>query len=191
MSCLVIVNGPMELWWAPVGTAFPDVDNDPAASSFVLIGTSGDENYDEDGVTIELNQTMEYFRPLGSTFPKCAFRTEQEVLVSVTMVDLSLAQLRAAMNFNSVSLDAGPPQTRAIDLDYGVEVQDVALLIRGTGKSPELAGANIQFELNRVVEQAAHSLEFVKGAPAGVELEFMALLDATGAIGQIIAEEPT
>jgi hypothetical protein len=187
---LEIVFGPMELWWAPVGTAFPDVDDDPTGT-FTLIGTSGDVNYHEDGVTVDLSQTIEYFTPLGSTVSKCAFRTGQEIMVSVTMVDLSLAQLRVALNLNSVTNDAGPPQTSAIDLNYGIEVSEMALLVRGTGKSPELAGANVQFELNRVVEQASHSLSFVKGEPAGVLLEFRALIDTSGDVGQIIAEEPT
>lgn len=191
MACLEIVNGPMELWWAPVGTAFPDVDTDPSGT-FTLIGTSGDENYHEDGVELEFDQTYEFFRPLGSTHRKCAFRTEQNVIARVTLVDLSMDQLRVGFNLATVTDDtSGALGTKAIDLDYGIEVEEMALLVRGTGKSPELDGTNLQFELNRVVEMASHTLSFVKGEPAGVELEFLALVDTNGNVGQIIAEQAT
>jgi len=189
MACIEIVNGPMELYWAPVGEPFPDVDVAPAGN-WVFVGSSGALNYDEDGVVLQMEQTIEYFRPLGSTHNSCAFRTEQEILVTVTMVDLSLDQLRIGMNLNATAALVGPPATLEIDLDYGTVVNDMALLVRGDTKSPELAGGGLQVELNRVVEQASHELEFIKGEPAGVELEFMALVDSAGLIGKIIAETP-
>ncbi len=188
MARIELVNGPIELYWAAVGTVFPAVDAAP--STFTLVGTSGDENYAEDGVSINLDQTLEIFRSLGSAHPIHPFRTEQEITVTVTLHDLKLDQLRVAMDLLATTDAAGPPSTRAIGLDYGLSVSDVALLVRGTGKSPELAGANIQFEINRAVEMGAHELSFVKGEPVGLELEFLALLDDNGALGQIIAVKP-
>lgn len=187
MASIEIVNGPLELYWAPVGEAMPNVDAAPAGN-WALIGTSGDDNYHEDGVIIDLEQTMEVFRPLGSTIAKCVFRTEQDIRVRVTMVDLNLTELRVALNLNAVTTDAGPPSVSQVNLDYGIPVDDMALLCRGTGNSSEFATGNLQFELNRVVEVASHELAFVKGEPVGVELEFQALQDDSGNVGQITVQ---
>lgn len=185
-ECLEIVTGPMELWWAAVGTTMPDV-NDDAATGFTKIGTSGDENYTEDGVSVQMDQTIEFFRSLGSAHRICAFRTEQDILVTVTMADLSLAQARLAFNQNAVTTDT-TPDIDILDLDLGLAVQDIALLVRGTGNSPGFAGANMQFELNRVVEIGAHEYNFVKGEPVGVQFEFAALLDDSGNVGRLVVE---
>lgn len=185
-ACLEIVTGPMTLWWAAVGTAMPDVDDD-AATGFTKIGTSGDQNYTEDGVSIIMDQTLEFFRSLGSAHRICAFRTEQDVSVTVTMADLTLAQVRLAMDLNAVTTDT-TPDINILDLDYGLSVSDFALLVRGTGNSPGFAGANVQFECNRVVEMASHELSFVKGEPVGLEMEFALLLDDSGNVGRFVVE---
>ena len=187
-ACLEIITGPMTLYQAPVGTAMPAIDVDPTGAGFTQIGTSGDENYHEDGVSVLMDQTLEFFRSLGSTHRICAFRTEQDISVTVTLVDMDLAEVRIAMNQNTVTVDAGPPAIESIDLDFGTSVEDLALLVRGEGNSPEFAGANLQFECNRVVEMAAHEYSFVKGEPVGIELEFALLLDDSGNIGRLVAE---
>ncbi len=185
-ECLEIVTGPLTLWWAPVATAMPAID-DAAVTAFTKIGTSGDQNYTEDGVSIQMDQTLEFFRSLGSAHRICAFRTEQDISVTVTMADLTMAQVRLAMNQNAVTTDT-TPDINILDLDYGLAVEDIALLIRGTGNSPEFAGANLQFECNRVVEMGSHELSFVKGDPVGLELEFALLLDDSGNVGRLVAE---
>lgn len=187
MASLEIVNGPMTIYWAPVGEAFPLVDAAPAGN-WVVLGTSGDKNYHEDGVIVQMDQTLEYFTPLGSTIAKCAFRTSQEISVLVTMVDMSLDEVRVAMNQNVVTIDAGPPPTKTLDLDYGTAVDDIALLVRGDAKSPEVAAGGVQFEFNRVVEQASHALAYVKGEPVGLEMEFRGLLDDSNLLGNYVAE---
>ena len=185
-ECLEIVTGPLELWWAAVGTAMPAVDDD-AATGFTKIGTSGDENYHEDGVTIQMDQTLEFFRSLGSAHRICAFRTEQDISVTVTLVDMTAAELRVGFDLLAVTTDT-TPDINILDLDYGLSVSDLALLVRGTGNSPEFAGANMQFECNRVVEMGSHALSFVKGEPVGVELEFALLLDDSSNVGRLVLE---
>lgn len=178
-----ILNGPLELWFAPTGTAFPGVDDDPSLS-FTLIGSSGDKSYTEDGVVVSIDSTTEEFTPLGGVFPRRAFITNRSLAVTVTLADLSLDQVRLAFNQNVVTTNVND---REISLDGGVELNCFALLIRGTGKSPEVEGDNMQFELFQVREAGSQEITFVKGEPAGVALEFLALDDPTNGVGVLRA----
>ncbi len=186
MSDLNIVNGPLSLYFAAVGTAFPLIDDDPP-TGFTLIGTSGAKNYMEDGVAIAMNQSIETFRGLASTTALKAFRTEEDVVITVTMADLTLAEVRRALNENAVTNTAaasGIPGTDEIRLDRGVDVNTIALLIRGIGKSAQFDTGNLQFEFDKVYEGGSQELTFVKGEPAGVLLEFHALEDDNGDVGR-------
>jgi len=185
---LEIINGPLALWWAPVGEAFPDIDAAPAGN-WVVIGTSGADNYTEDGVALAFDKSFEVFRGLGNTYPLKSFITETDAFVRVAVADMSLAQVRLAFNQNAITVDAGPPSIEHISLDVGTELNEMALLVRGTSKSPQLAGGNLQFELNRVVETGSHEMTFVKGDAAAVDMEFRILLDDAGAVGRIVVEE--
>ncbi len=190
MSDLNIINGPLSLYFAAVGTAFPLVDDDPP-TGFTLIGTSGAKNYTEDGVSVAMNQSVEEFRGLGGTIPLKAFRTEEEVIVTVQMADLTLAEVRRALNENAVTNTAaasGIPGSDEINLNRGVDVNSIALLVRGLGKSPQFATGNLQFELDKAYESGSQELTFVKGEPAGVLLEFHALEDDSGNVGRLLVQ---
>lgn len=186
MSDLNIITGPLSLYFASVGTSFPLVDDEPP-TGFTLIGTSGAKNYMEDGVAVALNQSIETFRGLGSTTALKAFRTEEDLVITVQMADLTLAEVRRALNENAVTNTAagsGVPGTDEIRLDRGVDVNTIALLIRGIGKSAQFETGNLQFEFDKVYEGASQELTFVKGEPAGVQLEFHALEDDNGNVGR-------
>lgn len=190
MSDLNIINGPLELFFASVGTAFPLVDDDPP-TGFTLIGTSGEKNYTEDGVSASFNQTVEVFRGLGSTTALKAFRTEEDVVITVTMADLTLAEVRRAFNENAVSntsASSGIPGKDEINIDRGVTVNTIALLVRGIGKSPQFEGGNLQLELEKVYESGSQELTFVKGEAVGVLLEFHCLEDDNGLVGRLVAQ---
>lgn len=180
-----LVTAPFELWWAPSGSAFPAVDTAPT-SPFTLIGTSGARNYTEDGVTVAWEVTTEDVNVLGDIDPVCVIVTARDMRVRVTMLDHSLDQLRVALNLNTVVTDPGPPSTSEISLDTGSDLTTFALLVRGEGKSPELAGANVQWEFDPVIEVAAKELTYIKGQPAGVALEFR-VLAAQPAVRRLIA----
>ena len=186
MSDLNIVNGPLSLYFASVGTTFPLVDDDPP-TGFTLIGTSGAKNYMEDGVAVAMNQSIEMFRGLGSTTALKAFRTEEDLVITVQMADLTLSEVRRALNENAVTntpAASGIPGTDEIKLDRGVDVNTIALLVRGIGKSAQFEGGNLQFEFDKVYESGSQELTFVKGEPAGVLLEFHALEDDSGNVGR-------
>src|SRR3546814_2889434 len=52
-----ILAGPLTIWLSPVGTAFPLIDAEPGAE-WKLMGTRGTRNMSNDGVTVQLNQTV-------------------------------------------------------------------------------------------------------------------------------------
>ncbi len=173
MPELEIINGPLEVYTGPVGEPYPAVADAPVGN-WVRLGTSGAHNYTEDGVEVSGEQSLEYFRALASGFPRKAFRTESDVMVSVTLVDMSLTHLRRALNENTVTT-ASP--IAHIQLDPGLDVSELALLVRGTGKSPQFAGGNIQYELPRVVEDGSRAWNYNKGEPVGSELNFRLISD--------------
>lgn len=183
-----LVTAPLELYWAPTGTAFPAVDADPIAASFVLIGTGGSLNYSEDGIGITAEVTTEDINVLGDIDPTCLIVTNRDMRVSVTMLDHSLDQVRLAFNNNATSQDPGPPSITILDLDTGTELTEIALLARGVGKSPEFEGGNFQWEFDPVVEVASKDLSYVKGAPVGVNLEFR-VLAGTGSVRRLVAQD--
>lgn len=188
MPAVEVVNGPLDVYWAPVGEAFPAIDAAPAGN-WALLGTSGDENYHEDGVVVNIGQETSPWTPLGSTIPKKTFRVSQELFVTLTMVDLDPAHLRVALNLNAVTVTVGPPATEEIDLDFGTTVDEMALLVRGTGKSPKSSGGtpgDLDFQINRAAEVSAHALTFVKNEPVGVEMEFRMMIDDSGNVGKIL-----
>lgn len=190
MSDLNIINGPLSLYFAPVGTTFPDIDDEPP-TGFTLIGTSGAKNYTEDGVSVAMNQSIEEFRGLATTHALKAFRTEEETIVTVTMADLTLTEVRRALNENAVNVTAAGGGIAGVDdisLDRGAVVNTIALLVRGLGKSPQFATGNLQFELDKAYEGGSQELTFVKGEPAGVLLEFHALEDDSGNVGRLLAQ---
>ena len=86
-----IIGAPFTLWVAPTGTAFPLIDAAPAVD-WVKIGTNGDRNYSEEGVTAGHSQTVNYARPAGATGPVKAFRMEEDLMLSLTLWDMTLEQ---------------------------------------------------------------------------------------------------
>jgi hypothetical protein len=187
MSCAIeLVTAPFEIYWAPLGSTFPDVDATPA-NPWTLIGTLGSRRYTEEGVKIAWDYTTSDFVSLGDIDPECVFLTGRNMRVMVTMADMKLDQIRAALNFNAVTTDAGPPATLQLSMTVGPELTPVALLVRGDGKSPELEGGNLQFEFEQAIEIGSKEVSFVKGAPAGVQLEFRIL----AGLKLIVAEDAT
>lgn len=173
MAELEIINGPITVWWAPVGESFTAITDAPVGN-WAKIGTSGDKNYTEDGVVISMEKSISYFRSLGSPYPRKGFITEADIFVKLTMVDMKLAQMRLALNQNTVTTSS---PTDTIELDIGLDPTEIALLIRGESKSPQLIAGAIQYQLNRVVEEGSRELAHVKGEPVSAELNFRVIYD--------------
>lgn len=190
-----VVAQPFTLWVAAVGTAFPPIDEAPGGG-WTKVGSSGDLNYTEDGVTVTHNQSVEQWRALGSTGPRKAFRTEEELHVSLVVADLTLEQYSLAMNYNTVTTEApgaGAAGYKVLGLSRGLEVPQRALLVRGASASPYGDGWGAQYEIPVAVQIGEPEVVFTKGEPAGLALEFSAIEDPDAAVeterfGRLVAQ---
>ena len=172
-----IIGAPLTLWLGPVGTAFPLIDAAPDVA-WVKVGTSGDRNYSDEGVTVVHSQNVEQARPVGSTGPVKAWRTEEDLMIRLTLWDLTLEQYAAALNDLAVATTAAGAGTagfKEIGLSQGQDVATYALLARGVSAYGD--GFNAQYEVPRCYQAGNPELVYVKGVPAGLELEFTALED--------------
>ena len=170
---------------APIGTAFPLVDAVPGAS-WIKLGTSGNKNYEDDGVVVTHSQTIEVFRGAGATGPRKAFRTEEDQTFGFTLVDLSPEQYAKAINDASVTTQAagtGVPGSKRFSTLRGLNVAAFALLARGL--STVLDSLAAQYEVPIAYEAGSPAPAFSKGAPAGLELEFASIEDATTGFGVV------
>lgn len=174
-----IVASPLTVWVAPVGTAFPAIDAAPGAGWFKL-GTSGDKNYADEGVTVGHEQTIEVFRGAGSTKPRKAWRTEEDIPFTFTLVDVSAEQYAKVLDDATVTVTAsgvGVAGKKTFTLDKGVEVAQYALLARG--KSPADEQFSAQYQVPRCYQSGSHAVQYGKTAPAGLECEFRTLESST------------
>ena len=173
-----IVAAPFTAWFAPVGEPFPAIGAVPSGN-WAMIGTSGDENYAEDGVTVAHAQTIEQTRVLGATGPRKAFRTAEDLMVRFTVFDMTLEHYQRAVNGNAVATTAagaGAPGFKTLGLRQGPEVSRLALLVRGD-VSAYGAGWTSQYEVPVCYQSGAPEPVHRKGQPAGLALEFTALED--------------
>jgi hypothetical protein len=178
-----IIAAPLTVYVAPLATAFPAVNAAPAGAWFKL-GTSGDKNYDEEGVTVTHEQTIETFTPAGGTAPRKAWRTEEGLLIEFTLVDLTPEQYAKVLNDATVTTDAGPPAIKRQDILLGLSVKALALLARG--KSSVNNALTAQYEVPIVYQAAAPAPVYAKGAPTGLACQFVALEDATSGFGRLV-----
>lgn len=177
-----IIAQPYTLYLGAAGDVFPTLDEDPGVG-WLKVGSSGDRNYTEDGVTVAHDQSEEFFRSLGSTGPMKAFRTEEDLKVSLMVADLTLEQYAIALNDNAVTTvapGAGTVGYKKIGLSRGADVTQYALLVRGLTASA-YGNRMAQYEIPYCVQSGAQELTFQKGTPAALALEFTALEDPDAA----------
>lgn len=174
-----LVVGPLDIYLAPVGEAFPAVDAAPAGN-WALLGTHGDDSYGEDGITISHPETIQKFRSVGSTGPRKAVRTEEDLRIELILQDLTLEEYAKVLNDLTVQIDAGPPSVRKLPLRRGHDVAQYAFLARGTGLSP-YGAFNVQLQVPIVYVAAAPAPVFTKGDVASLAVAFEALEDPAAA----------
>lgn len=180
-----IIAAPFDVYVAPVGTAFPDISQTPAAA-WLLLGTSGNKNYDEDGVTITHGQEIEVFRPVGLTAARKAFRTEETLSIEFNLVDVSAAQYARVLNQAVVTTTAAGSSLGGnlnFPLLQGLEVKLYAMVLRAA----ESAGGqsfNTQLDLPMVYQAAEVAPVWKKGEPAMLETEWQCLWDSTLGFGR-------
>lgn len=192
-----VIAAPFTLWVAPVGEAFPDVDTTPAGN-WTKVGSSGPLNYDEaEGVTVEHAQEITKWRSVGDMGTRKVFRTSEDLIVRMKLVDLTIEQYAHALNNNTVTDQAagvGTPGYRKIGLSRGTQVTTKALLIRAD-VSPYGADWKMQYEIPVAAQVGNPSVAISKkGEPAGLNLEWHALVDPNALsederFGRLVAQD--
>lgn len=173
-----IIISPFEVFVAPVGESYPLINATPAGN-WVKLGTSGNKNMGEEGVTVVHDQTIDFWRAYGTTGPVKASRSSEDLKVSFTLADLTLEEYTRIIQAVTVVDNAessGVAGFREINLRRGLDVYQVALLTKGDG--PYGSGFSAQFEVPRVVQSGSPSVVFLKNTPAMLTMEFTALEDA-------------
>jgi hypothetical protein len=173
-----IMIAPLEAYLAPVGETFPDVDTTPAGN-WVLLGTNGEINMEESGVMVSHQQTIQKKRTLGSTGPVKVVRPEEDIILSMTLYDLTAEEYAKVLNgktVTDVAAGSGTPGYRHISMRQGKDVQLYALLLRGTA-SPYGDAMNVQYEFPVCYQSANPEPVFNKADMAGLKCEFTVIED--------------
>ncbi len=176
-----IIGGPLTAWLAPVGQAFPDLDMVDSAidAAFILLGTSGADDYTEDGVILTMDQEVGNIRGLAKTGILKARRSSEDLKVGLTVMDGTVEHVSIVLNGNTITTvapGAAAVGTKAVGLTRGLTVTQYALLVRG--ESPYLADGIYQLEIPVVYVSSSPAPAFKKGEDvAGFEMEFTALVD--------------
>ena len=189
-----VIAAPFTVWAAPVATAFPEIDDAAPDAAWIKVGTSGPLNYEAEGVTVEHKQSMNFWRSLGDSGSRKVFRNEEDLVISLTLVDISLEQYALAINGNTLTTVAaatGAAGYKKIGLSRGLTVHTRALLVRGP--SPYGANYTLQYEVPIAVQTSSPQVVYKRESPAGLKLEWTALVDPSAAseaeyFGRIIAQ---
>jgi len=189
-----IIIGPYEVYLAPVGESWPDVDETPGGN-WVLLGTNGKHNIADGGVTVTHSQTLEKKRNVGSTGPKKVVRTEEDLTISLLLEDLSLEQYSKALNDVPVvetAAASGTPGHRDITLRQGPDVSTFALLCKG--RSPYGDNFSAQYQVPVAYQEDSPAPVFNKRDTAALQLTFTALEDPNAAtdaerFGKLVSQD--
>ena len=166
-----ILAYPLEVYTAIVGTAFPLVDAAPAVA-WTLLGNAGSNNYDDTGVVVSHGETTFDFTPAGSTMPTKRFRTGENLLTKLNLVDLSPAGYAMAMNgaaITSVAAGAGVAGYDEFDLFRGTSVAEYAVLMRCP--SPADNTLTMQYQIPKAFVSVNGDVTFNKGVVASLPIE--------------------
>lgn len=169
-----LVAGPITLYVADAGTAHPEI-----SMALPVAWTRLGANLSEDGVVVTPEETIERQKTLDSPRTKKLFRTEDDLDLTCTLLDLTAETFARVMNGASVSTQAAGSGTggyRQFTLGRGSEVNLYALVARGV--SPYDSEMNAQYYIPRCYIQSGGPT-YVKGEAAGLELTIMCVDDET------------
>ena len=172
-----IVVGPLTIYLAAAVEAEDDIDGTPTGN-WGALGASGDRNYTEDGITVTHSQTTRETRVAGATGAVKVNRTEEALMIALTLLDMSLAQLTKLFNNTTKSTDT-TPNIDFLGVRRGPDVTLFSLIAKGLGMSPSGA-LPIQLYVPRCYQSAdAMTPVFGKNGEAGFLAEFSALEHAS------------
>lgn len=162
-----VIAAPFTAWVGAPGTQMPELSSEEGefASGWTKLGTSGDKNYSEAGVTVTHTQTQGQFVSAGGITPRKKWRTDEGMQVAFDLVDLSPKQYALVMDNAKVTTVTGAEGEQSFELKRGIKVHVFALLLRGVSTlNEEKVG---QYEIATCVQMANPAPKFaLKGGPA-------------------------
>ena len=177
-----IIMAPFLVYKAPLDETFPDVDAVPGGN-WVAIGTNGLGNLSDDGVSVSHEQTLVKKRNSGGTGPIKVVRTEEELIITLTLEDVSIETYAKILNdqtLTDTAADADDAGFRYIRLHQGSTVETFSLLIRGDA-SAYGSSFKTQYEIPVAYQSGNPKPVFKKGASADLQVEFTVLEDPDAA----------
>lgn len=160
-----IVAGVCDIYAAPVGTAFPDVDDAPGTVWRALGHTDG-------GVKVGHAQTIVELRTDQVTAPVKGVRSEESLQITFSLAEVTPENYALALNQASAFDVPTVGNAKTISLYRGgFGVQTVALLVRGEHLSPE-GDFNLQYEVPSAYQSGSPEVDFVKDNKAMLACQF-------------------
>lgn len=183
-----IVASPLTIFLADVGTAFPLIDDLEAdfAVDWIKLGTEGDLNYDDSGVSFSHSETVNDFTPAGSTMPVKRFRTAESFMLKLNLVDISPEQYALVMNdaaVTTVPATGSVAGQKHFSLYRGIQVNSFAVLARG--QSSVHNDMNLQYEISKAFVSINGDANFNKGTPTMLPTEILAVRHSDSDLIQI------
>lgn len=163
-----IIIGPAEVYVAPVGTPFPDVDEVPTAP-WEVVGTLGDENYGEKGVIVRRSVTATPVRVLGSTTPRKWSITETGFQVEFDVIDTTPEQMALAYGRDPAEVEETPASSGvAGEKHFDIPTDPVPFQRAVLVRVPQAAGGEnqaTQWEVFAALQVGPGEGTFAKGDP--------------------------
>ena len=132
-----MVAGPLTVYTALESTPAPPVNIAPplwtppapySANRWELLGMNGGRSISEDGLTLEFSETVEGQRVDGSTAIQKLFRTEEDLMLSCALLDVTVETFAKAMSGLPVDTE---PAGAAVASDF--TATPVPVVTGGTG----------------------------------------------------------
>lgn len=186
----IVGGGPFTLYYGPASEPQPDIDDDEAtliAGNWTVLGLVGSESLDESGIRISHPQTVNFQRVLGSTLPRKAFRTQEDIIIEVDVLDLTAetyAHILGDVSVTTTPAGGGASGRKEFAPKRGLKVAQHSILFRAP--SPEMDGGIMQWWVPLVSDAGAPAPSFVKGQGAALAVALHVLEDPSQADGEEI-----
>ena len=138
----------------------------------------------EGGVTVNMNQSVNYIRCAGDPGPVRAIRAETDLMFSFELNDFSAETFSQVWDRAAIthSPNTGGVGWRSVNIHRPSIMEEYAVCARGPKLSSYLRGGNFQMHVPYAVQSGSPAPVFTRSAQATMAVEFSALLDlqATG-----------
>lgn len=169
-----ILVGPVWVYYAPTGEAFPSVDTDPVSGNWLALGET------DEGVTVQFGQSIEEHRSQDRTGVLKASRSEESPVVTASLLVATLENMAPLFGttVDEVAAGAGTPGTKTLPLYRGVDVTEYAFLLRGKSAYGDYPA---QYELPRAYVGGEPEFVHNKEGHVAIEIEIHVMEDMNAA----------